>query len=239
MKKTVLITGASGDIGLAIAKKFAEQNYNIIYHYNKNLNDGVVSSIARATNVLPIQANLCEQKDIERLVSTAVKTFGKIDCLVNNAGVSSPKLAVDESYGSISEVMNTNLVSAIYLTSLIIPHMNEGASIVNISSVWGVFGASGESTYSATKSGLIGYTKALAKELGASKIRVNAVAPGMIDTKMNINLTKREKQEFLEDHTALQEIGTPEDVANVVSFLAGDGARYITGQTLSVDGGFV
>ena len=239
MKKTVLITGASGDIGLAIAKKFAEQNYNIIYHYNKNLNDGVVSSIARTTNVLPIQANLCEQKDIERLVSTAVKTFGKIDCLVNNAGVSSPKLAVDESYGSISEVMNTNLVSAIYLTSLIIPHMNEGSSIINISSVWGVFGASGESTYSATKSGLIGYTKALAKELGASKIRVNAVAPGMIDTKMNINLTKREKQEFLEDHTALQGIGTPEDVANVVSFLAGDGARYITGQTLSVDGGFV
>ena len=239
MKKTVLITGASGDIGLAIAKKFAEQNYNIIYHYNKNLNDGVVSSIARTTNVLPIQANLCEQKDIERLVSTAVKTFGKIDCLVNNAGVSSPKLAVDESYGSISEVMNTNLVSAIYLTSLIIPHMNEDSSIINISSVWGVFGASGESTYSATKSGLIGYTKALAKELGASKIRVNAVAPGMIDTKMNINLTKREKQEFLEDHTALQEIGTPEDVANVVSFLAGDGARYITGQTLSVDGGFV
>ena len=239
MKKTVLITGASGDIGLAIAKKFAEQNYNIVYHYNKNLNDGVVSSIARTTNVLPIQANLCEQKDIERLVSTAVKTFGKIDCLVNNAGVSSPKLAVDESYGSISEVMNTNLVSAIYLTSLIIPHMNEGSSIINISSVWGVFGASGESTYSATKSGLIGYTKALAKELGASKIRVNAVAPGMIDTKMNINLTKREKQEFLEDHTALQEIGTPEDVANVVSFLAGDGARYITGQTLSVDGGFI
>lgn len=239
MNKTVLITGASGDIGLAIAKKFAEQNYNIIYHYNKNLNDGVVSSIARTTNVLPIQGNLCEQKDIERLVSTAVKTFGKIDCLVNNAGVSSPKLAVDESYGSISEVMNTNLVSAIYLTSLIIPHMNEGSSIINISSVWGVFGASGESTYSATKSGLIGYTKALAKELGASKVRVNAVAPGMIDTKMNINLTKHEKQEFLEDHTALQEIGTPEDVANVVSFLAGDGARYITGQTLSVDGGFV
>ena len=239
MKKTVLITGASGDIGLAIAKKFAEQNYNIIYHYNKNLNDGVVSHIAKTTNILPIQADLSEQKDIERLVEVAVKTFGKIDCLVNNAGISSPKLAIDENYGSISEVVSTNLVSAIYLTTLIIPHLNENASIVNISSVWGVYGGAGESTYSATKSGLIGYTKALAKELGASNIRVNAVAPGMIDTKMNINLTKREKQEFLEDHTALQTIGTPEDVANVVCFLAGDGARYITGQTLNVDGGFI
>ena len=158
---------------------------------------------------------------------------------MNNAGISSPKLAIDESYGSINEVMSTNLVSAIYLTSLVIPHLNEGASIVNISSVWGVHGASGESTYSASKAGLIGYTKALAKELGASKIRVNAVAPGMIDTKMNILLTKKEKQEFLDDHTMLQEMGTTEDVASVVCFLAGDGARYITGQTLSVDGGFI
>lgn len=239
MKKTVILTGASGDIGLAIAKKFAEQNYNIVYHYNKNLNNGVVNSLAKTSNVLPIQADLNDQKDIEKLVATTIKTFGKIDCLVNNAGVSSPKLAIDESYGSISEVVSTNLVSAIYLTSLVIPHMNEGASIVNISSVWGVYGGAGESTYSATKSGLIGYTKALAKELGASKIRVNAVAPGMIDTKMNINLTKREKQEFLEDHTALQSIGTPEDVANVVLFLSGDGARYITGETLKVDGGFI
>lgn len=239
MKKTVLITGASGDIGLAIAKKFADLNYNIVYHYNKNLNNGVVNSLAKTSNVLPVQADLNDQKDIEKLVSTAVKTFGKIDCLVNNAGVSSPKLAIDESYGSISEVVSTNLVSAIYLTSLVIPHMNEGGSIVNISSVWGVYGGAGESTYSASKSGLIGYTKALSKELGASNIRVNAVAPGMIDTKMNINLTKREKQEFLEDHTALQSIGTPEDVANVVLFLSGDGARYITGETLKVDGGFI
>ena len=239
MKKTVVLTGASGDIGLAIAKKFAEQNYNIVYHYNKNLNEGAINALSKITNVLPVQADLSEQKDIEQLVSTAVKTFGKIDCLVNNAGVSSPKLAIDENYGSISEVVSTNLVSAIYLTSLVIPHMNEGGAIVNISSVWGVYGGAGESTYSATKSGLIGYTKALAKELGASRIRVNAVAPGMIDTKMNINLTKREKQEFIEDHTALQTIGTPEDVANVVIFLSGDGARYITGETLSVDGGFI
>ena len=239
MKKTVIITGASGDIGLAIAKKFAEQNYNIIYHYNNNLNEGVVDALSRTSNVLPVQANLCDQHDIERLVNTAIKTFGKIDCLVNNAGISSPKLAIDESYGSISEVVSTNLISAIYLTSLLIPHMNEGGSIVNISSIWGVYGGAGESTYSATKSGLIGYTKALSKELGASKIRVNAVTPGMIDTKMNINLTKKEKQEFLEDHTALQAIGTPEDVANVVLFLSGDGARYITGETLSVDGGFI
>lgn len=239
MNKTVLITGASGDIGLAIAKKFADKNYNIIYHYNKNLNNGVMSALAKVTNVLPIQADLSEQKDIEKLVSTAVKTFGKIDCLVNNAGISSPKLAIDENFGSISDVVSTNLISAIYLTSLVIPHLNEGASIVNISSVWGVYGGAGETTYSATKAGLIGYTQALAKELGASKIRVNAVAPGMIDTKMNKNLKDIERREFIEDHTALQEIGTPDDVANVVSFLASDGARYITGQTLSVDGGFI
>ena len=239
MKKTILITGASGDIGLAIAKKFALENYNIIYHYNKNLNEGVISALSKSANVLPVKADLTDEKQIQYLVNIAVKTFGKIDILINNAGISSPKLAIDESYSSISSVIGTNLISTIYLTSLIIPHLNENSSIINISSIWGVYGGSGESTYSASKSGLIGYTKALAKELGTSKIRVNAIAPGLIDTKMNLELTKQEKKEFLESHCSLATIGTPEDVANITYFLAGDGARYISGQVLGVDGGFI
>ena len=238
MKKTVLITGASGDIGAIIADKFARNNSNIIYHYNKNENQGVLNGLSTLTQVLPVKADLTNQAEIENLVKVSVKTFGKIDVVVNNAGISSSVLAVDEKYESINSVISTNLVSVIYLTSLLIPHLNENASIVNISSIWGEFGASGETSYSASKAGLIGYTKALSKELGPSGIRVNAVAPGLIKSKMNNNLSKKAQQVFVEDNCSLAKIGTPEDVANAVYFLASTEANYITGQTLSVNGGF-
>ena len=239
MKKIVLITGASGDIGAAIARKFAEQNYNIIYHYFKNLNQGAINALSAKTNILPVQADLTQKADIERLVETSVKTFGKLDVIVNCAGISSEKLSIDESYESINSVISTNLISAIYLTSLTIPNLNENASIINISSIWGEFGGSGETTYAASKAGLIGYTKALSQELGASGIRVNAVAPGLIKSKMNSKFSKKEQEVFVEDHTSLQRIGTPEDVANAVMFLASDCASYITGETIRVNGGYL
>lgn len=237
--KTVLITGASGDIGAGIARKFAGEKYNIIYHYNSNLNEPLIQALAKKTSVLPIKADLTKRKDIENLVQTISKTFGKIDVVVNNAGVSSNKLSIDESYESINSVINTNLISVIYLTSLIIPHLSQNASIVNISSIWGEFGGSGETTYSASKAGLVGYTKALSQELGASGIRVNAVAPGLIKSKMNNNLSLKEQEVFVEDHTSLGRIGTPEDVANAVLFLASDNANYITGEVLRVNGGYI
>ena len=237
--KTVLITGASGDIGASIAQKFASQKYNIIYHYNKNFNEPLVNALSKKTTILPIHADLTKKEDIENLVKTSVKTFGKIDVVVNNAGISSERLSIDECYESINSVINTNLISVIYLTSQIIPHLTENASIINISSIWGEFGGSGETTYSASKAGLVGYTKALSQELGASGIRVNAVAPGLIKSKMNNNLSTKEQEVFVEDHTSLNRIGTPQDVANAVYFLASDSASYITGEVLRVNGGYV
>jgi len=239
MNKTVLITGASGDIGSSIAYKFAANGYNIIYQYNTNLNQPILNSLSKKTNVLPIQADLTKKEDIESLIKTSINTFGKIDCLVNNAGISSEKLSIDESYESISNVISTNLISAIYLTSLAVPNLRENATIVNISSIWGELGGSGETTYSASKAGLIGYTKALSKELGANGIRVNAVAPGLIKSKMNNNFSKIEQESFVNDYTSLNKIGSPQDVANAVYFLASEESSYITGEVIRVNGGFI
>lgn len=238
MKKTVLITGASGSIGTYIADKFARNGYNIVYQYNKNENKPVVLALSKITNVLPVKADLTKQKEIENLVDVASKTFGRIDCLVNNAGISSVKLSLDESYDSICNIMSTNLISAIYLTSLVIPKLNKDGSIINISSIWGRFGGSLETTYSASKAGIIGYTKALAKELGPAGVRVNAVAPGLIKSKMNNNISEVDKMDFVAEHSAIGKMGTPEDVANIVYFLASAEANYITGQIIGVDGGY-
>lgn len=237
--KTVIITGASGSIGTYIADKFARGGYNIVYQYNKNENEPVVKALSKIANILPVKADLTNPKDIESLVKMSVNTFGKIDCLVNNAGVSSVKLSLDESYESIHSVMSANLISAIYLTSLTIPHLNKSASIINISSIWGEHGGSLETTYSASKAGIIGYTKALAKELGPAGIRVNAVAPGLIKSKMNKNMSANDQVQWAEDHASLGRIGAPEEVASTVYFLASNDASYITGQIIGVNGGFM
>lgn len=239
LRKTVVITGASGDIGLVIADKFARNGYNIVYHYNKNENNAVLRSLSKLTNVLPIRADITDQEDIKKIVDASVKTFGKIDCLVNNAGISSVKLSLDETYDSICNCISTNLISAIYLTSLMIPHLTKNASIINISSIWGEVGGSLETTYSASKAGLIGYTKALAKELGASGVRVNAVAPGLIKSKMNNKLNHKEQQLFVEEHSALGRVGSAEEVANVVLFLASEASSYVNGQVVGVNGGIL
>lgn len=239
MAKTVLITGASGGIGSEIARKFADNNYNIIYHYNNNYNEKFINELAGKTKILPVKANFENCNEIITMFDTSIKTFGKIDVLINNAGIDSVRPIVDENEESISKVMQINLTSSILLTSLVSKEMckNHIGSIVNISSIWGVYGGSLESVYSATKAGLIGFTKAIAKELGVNGVRANAVAPGLIDTKMNNNLTKTEKQDFI-NNLSLNSIGSPKDVANAVYFLASDESKYITGQVLGVDGGF-
>lgn len=239
MAKTVLITGASGGIGGEIVKKFAKNNYNIVYHYNNNYDEKLINELIGITKVLPVKANFENCNEIITMFDTAIKTFGKIDVLVNNAGIDSVCSIVDENIESISRVLQINLTSSILLTSLVSKEMckNHSGSIVNISSIWGVYGGSLESVYSASKSGIIGFTKAIARELGVNGVRANAVAPGLIDTKMNNNLTKSEKLDFI-NNLSLNSIGTPNDVANAVYFLASDEAKYITGQVLGVDGGF-
>lgn len=239
MSKTVLITGASGGIGSEIVKKFAERNYNIIYHYNNNFDKTLVENISKKTNILPIKANFKNNEEIVNMFNLAIKTFGKIDCLVNNAGVDRVCSIIDEEGGAVADLLQINLTSTIILTSLVAKQMckQQSGAIVNISSIWGISGGSMESVYSASKAGIIGFTKATAKELGRNGIRVNAVAPGLIDTKMNDNLSSEDKAEFV-NTLAINQIGSAIDVANAVYFLASDEAKYITGQILGVDGGF-
>lgn len=236
--KTVLITGASGGIGSAIAEIFAKNKYNIIYHYNNNPNDPLIAKLSLMTNVLPIKADFSKPLEVANLARVAIETFGKIDVLVNNAGVSRVKPIIDEDYEAIEQHISINLTAPAYLTSLISANMcsNQHGSIIFVSSIWGVYGGAVESIYSATKAGLIGLTKALSNELAPNGIRVNAVTPGLIDTKMNNDLSKREIKEFTEK-VSLERIGKPEEVAKAIYFLASDDSSYINGEVLSIDGG--
>lgn len=238
MSKTVLITGASGGIGREIVEKFANEGYNIVYHYNNFMDEKIIAEVSAKTNILPIKADFRNREEIVFLYNNAKSAFGHIDVLVNNAGIDRVCSIVDEDISKIEELVQINLTAQILLTSLISKGMceNHKGSIINVSSIWGVKGGAMESVYSATKSGMIGFTKALSQELGLSGVRVNAVAPGLIDTKMNDNLTNNEKEEFIST-TALNRIGKPKEVAELIYFLASDNSAYITGQVIGIDGG--
>lgn len=237
--KVALITGASGEIGKAIVENLVKSGYNIVYHYNTHKNEEFLQKISKKVGVLAVKADLSKQQEIDNMVDQILKVFGKVDVIVNNAGASEPRLFIDETYKTILDNINLNLTAAIYLTNALISSMEEGSSIVNISSIWGVYGGSTEVVYSSAKAGLIGFTKALSKEVGPMGIRVNAIAPGFIDTKMNSHITKEEKQDFIETSLCLPRLGSPKDVAGVVEFLVSPKSSYITGQVISVDGGFM
>ena len=242
-KKVALITGGSRGIGKAIVEKFIESNYRVAFTYlnsedsaneicqKYNKNDNL--------NVIAIKCNVEDFFDIENCIERVIKVFGSIDVLVNNAGISSINLFLDTNKSEWSRVIKTNLDSVYHFSNKVIPYMLEnGGNIVNISSVWGVYGASMEVAYSTSKAGIIGFTKALSKELGYNNIRVNAVAPGVIDTDMNKNITEDIKNELIEK-TPLARLGRPIDIANAVLFLVSDNASFITGQVLEVTGGFI
>ena len=237
--KVAIITGASGEIGESICESLAKCGYNIVYHYNTHKNEEFLQKISKKVGVLAVKADLRNAQEIDNMVEQVLRVFGKVDVLINNAGASEPNLFVDETYCSINSSINLNLTAAIYLTNALLPSMEEGSSVVNISSIWGVFGGSMEVVYSAAKAGLIGFTKALSKEVGPMGIRVNAIAPGFIDTKMNSHVTKEEKIEFVESSLCLPRLGSPKDVAGVVEFLVSPKSSYITGEVISVDGGFM
>ena len=237
--KVAIITGASGEIGKAIVENLVKSGYNIVYHYNTHKNEEFLQKISKKVGVLAVKADLRKQQEIDNMVDQILKVFGKVDVIVNNAGASEPRLFIDETYKTILDNINLNLTAAIYLTNALLSSMEEGSSIVNISSIWGVYGGSTEVVYSSAKAGLIGFTKALSKEVGAMGIRVNAVAPGFIDTKMNSHITKEEKQDFIETSLCLPRLGLPKDIANLVDFLVSHKASYITGQVIGADGGFM
>ena len=242
MNKTALITGASRGIGASIAVMLSQNGYNVVINYNKSekqalqLAESITKSGGEAT---AIRADVSNKTEVAAMIETALKSYGKIDLLVNNAGIAEQKLFTDIAESDWDNMQNINLKSMFLCSQAVVPSMinNKSGNIVNISSVWGITGASCEVHYSATKAGVIGFTKALAKELAPSGIRVNCVAAGVIDTDMNSGFDIETMKE-LEVQTPLGRIGTVEDIANSVCFLASDKADFITGQVLTVDGGF-
>lgn len=239
--KTVLVTGASGDIGSAIAEKFATLGYNVVLHYNKS-EDKAVALCKKLKKINPNvsveRADLCNSSEINKMFDNIEKIYGHLDILINNAGISQIKMLCDVTEKEWQNMFDVNVKSVFLCSKRAYSGMvkNKFGRIINISSIWGVLGGSCEVPYSASKAAIIGFTKALAKELAPSGVTVNCVSPGLIDSKMNGHLSTEELADFLEE-VPLMRSGKPEEVAHAVAFLASDESGYITGQTLSVDGG--
>ena len=238
-----LITGGTRGIGREIAKKFAKEGCNLVLNYVSDNTD--VEKIKSEFNeygidVLVLKADVSVFSDCENLVKEAIEKFGKIDILVNNAGITKDTLIAMMKEDAFDKVIDVNLKGTFNVTKNVVPYMmkKRNGNIINISSVVGVVGNAGQSNYAASKAGIIGFTKSLAKELAPRNIRVNAVAPGFIDTDMTSVLSDKVK-ENINLQIPLKRMGKAEEVANVVSFLANDESSYITGQVINVDGGMV
>ena len=243
MKKTVLVTGASRGIGAAVALEAAKLGYNVVVNYNKSedrANDIVNKARCLGADCIAVKADVSDADEVCRMCKAAIEEFGGVDILVNNAGISSFSLFTDISEEMWDKTFDTNVKGAYLVTKEILPGMinKKSGRIINISSIWGICGASCEVHYSASKAALIGMTKALAKELGPSNITVNCVAPGVIDTEMN-KLCDEDAMAALCEETPLGRIGSPEEIAKTVMFLASDDAAFITGQVISPNGGIV
>ncbi len=243
--KTALITGVSGGIGKTIAKQFIDNGYFVLGQYNTNKQsvDAFMMQLkeqGKDDNFFSIQADLSDSEQIDKMMDNIEKSFNHFSVLVNNAGISLNKLITETTQGEWDKLFSINVKSAFLITNRVLKGMvsKKEGKIVNISSMWGISGSSMEVAYSASKASLIGYTKALAKEVGLSNINVNCVCPGLIDTPMNSNLSSQDIKELI-DQTPLNRIGKPEDVAKLVYFLCSEDASFITGQIISCDGGFI
>ncbi|MBQ8321680.1 MAG: 3-oxoacyl-ACP reductase FabG [Clostridia bacterium] len=236
--KTVLITGGTRGIGKEIARTFAKNGYQVAFTYKKSENEAKI--LAEELGALAIRADSALQDEVVSAVALVEKEYGKIDCLINNAAISSFSLFTDITLDEWNEMISVNLTGAFLYTREVSRRMirEKAGRIINISSMWGIVGSSCEVHYSTAKAGLIGMTKALAKELGPSGITVNAIAPGLINTDMNKSLDA-DAIKAIEDETPLMRVGEPCDVAAAALFLASDEASFITGQVINVSGGFV
>jgi len=242
--KTALITGASGGIGSKTVLWFLQNGYFVAGWYNNGEEEmqrlkREIDRIGKSDYFLQVKADLTDTASIIAGFSATLKSFSHIDVLVNNAGVSLYKLMQDTAESEWDKVFDINAKSAFTLSKLCVPKMVERKSgrIVNVSSVWGLNGACMESVYSASKSALIGFTKALAKELAPSGITVNCICPGVIDTKMNAIFSPDEINE-IKTQIPVMRLGKPEEVASLIGYLAGENSGYITGQVISCDGGY-
>lgn len=239
--KTVLITGASRGIGREIALAFGRLQYNVAVNYNKSQNEAALVTQEIKSwggNAVAIKADVSNYNEALKLIDEAKSLLGDIDILVNNAGVAYQGLVQDMSQHQYRKVMATNFDSVFYCCKKVLPMMlrRHSGRIINIASVWGEAGASCEAVYSASKAAIIGFTKALAQEVGPSGITVNCVSPGIIDTQMN-SIIDSDILEELAEELPIGRLGSAEEVANAVLFLASNEASYITGQTISVNGG--
>ena len=243
MKKTVVITGASKGIGAAMAILFARKDYNVVIGYNDSyqLAKMLSSSLAsQGYNVIPVKVNVANKLETDILIKEAIYNFGTVDVLINNAGVAFNGLITDTDEHDADKIFDINLKGVFNCCKSVTPVMvnQKSGKIINISSMWGQVGASCEVAYSAAKAGVIGLTKALAKELAPSGITVNCIAPGLIDTSMNSNISVEDLNAFVEE-IPLGRMGSAEDIAETALFLATQGADYITGQVIGVNGGYV
>ncbi len=243
MKKTALITGATRGIGNEIAKTFAIDGYNVVINYLNS--EETAENLCRQLyekgyNAMKVKADVSNREEVEMMIKTVQNKFGDIDVLVNNAGIAQQKLFTEISNLDWDRIFDVNVKGVFNCSQMVLPKMiqNKKGKIINISSMWGLTGASCEVHYSASKAAVIGLTKALAKEVGPSNIQVNCVAPGVINTDMNADLNNQDIED-IKDQTPLGMIGSVKDIAETVLFLASDKANFITGQIISPNGGMV
>lgn len=239
--KVVLVTGGSRGIGAAIVKLLSQEGYQVILNYNKSEDAAIEIKEylkEKNININIIKADVSNKEEVDSMVNEIIRKYHKIDVLINNAGISQEKLFLDTTREDWDDIINVNLNSVYNCTKAVLPNMLERKSgcIINISSIWGVTGASCEVAYSTTKAAVNGFTKALAKEMGLSNIRINSIAPGIIDTDMNKNLNEQEINE-IKEQIPLNKIGRPEDIAKCVRWLIED--EYTTGQVISINGGWL
>lgn len=242
MKKTVLITGASGGIGSATALLFAQNGYNVILNYNSSQDEALALEFelrGLGCDAIALQADISDINQVKEMFKTCAEEFGGVDVLVNNAGIAQQKLFTDITQADYEKMFDSNVKGCFNCCQCALPYMIrlKKGKIINISSVWGLTGASCETHYAASKAAVAGLTKSLAKEVGPSNIHVNCVAPGVIDTAMNAGFSA-ETMEQLKAQTPLGRLGQPVDVAELILFLASEKADFITGQIIGVDGGF-
>lgn len=241
MNKVVLITGASKGIGREIAKELAKKGYSIIANYNKSEKEifELKEELKNENiNIEIFKADVSKREEAKRLVDYTINKFGKVDILINNAGISQFKEFTQITDNDWENMINTNLNSVFYMTQEVCSNMihNKKGCIINISSIWGLVGSSCEVHYSVSKAGVDAMTKSLAKELGPSNIRVNSIAPGIIDTSMNKNLNEDEINKIKEE-IPLEKIGKTKDIEKCIEWLIED--EYTTGQIISINGGWV
>lgn len=237
VNKVVVVTGGARGIGAEIVKFLAKLDYKVVLNYNKS--ESYAQDVKKELNDVEIfKADVSKKEEANALIDFAIKKYGKIDVLINNAGIAQTKLFTEITDEDWKNIIDTNLNSAFYCSREAVKNMihNKSGLIINISSIWGITGASCEVAYSTSKAAINGFTKALAKELGPSNIRVNAIAPGIINTEMNSYLSKDELKNIKEE-IPLEKIGDPVDIAKCVKWLIED--NYTTGQIISINGGWI